>query len=146
MYTCGLTTTHSITMDYRLYQRLVYLFVAAILLSPVTVRAQAGLESANTALLAKAEQALQTASEANADSLASGNFQSASNAFQQAQNLSTKRKTKEADRLALKSIRYAELSATEAKYIQLKETLETKMAENNRLRRELLLGATANKP
>jgi hypothetical protein len=146
MYTCGLTTTHSITMDYRLYQRLVYLFIAAILLSPVTVRAQTGLESANTALLAKAEQALQSASEVDADSLALVTFQQAATALQQAQQLLLKRKTKDADRFALKSIRYAELSANEAKYIQLKEILENKTAENSRLRRELLLGTTADKP
>jgi hypothetical protein len=145
MYTCGLTTTHIATMDYRLYQRLVYLFIAAVLLSSVTVRAQLSATSTTT-ILVKAEQAIQAASEAEAERLAPVNFQLAKDAMQQAQQWSLKRKAKEVDRFALKSIRYAELSGTEAKYIQLKEMLEMKTVENSRLRRELLLGTTGDKP
>jgi hypothetical protein len=134
-----------VNMDYRLNQRLVYLFLGVILLCSVTVQAQTGAPNVSV-LLSKAEQAIEAAREADADSLASVNFQLATNTLNQAQLLLAKRKTKEADRLALKSIRYAELSANESKYIQLKEALETKSAENNRLRRELLLGTTAVKP
>lgn len=132
-------------MDYKLYQRLVYLFIGAIILCSVTVHAQSSVSNAS-AMMSKAEQAIQAASEANANSLAPVNFQLATGAMQQAQQVLAKRKTKDADRLALKSIRYAELSANEAKYIQLKEVLENKTAENIRLRRELLLGTTAIKP
>lgn len=131
-------------MDYRLYQRLVYLFIGAIILCSVTVHAQSS--ASNSVMVSKAEQAVQTASEADADSLAPANFQLATNILNQATLLLAKRKMKEADRLALKSIRYAELSINEARYIQLKEALEIKSAENNRLRRELLLGTTAAKP
>lgn len=146
MYTYGLTTTHIVTMNYRLYQRLVYLFMLTILLSSVTVYAQSITAPAQSELISKAEQAIQSASEADAERLAPVNFQLAKDAMQQAQQGMAKRKSKDADRFALKTIRYAELSATEAKYIQLKETLENKMAENNRLRRELLLGTTDDKP
>ncbi len=132
-------------MDYRLYQRLVYLFIGAIILCSVTVHAQSSASN-SSAMVSKAEQAVQAASEADADSLAPANFQLATNILNQATLLLAKRKMKEADRLALKSIRYAELSINEAKYIQLKEALEIKSAENNRLRRELLLGTTAVKP
>lgn len=132
-------------MDYRLYQRLVYLFIGAVILCSVTVHAQSTASNAS-ATMSKAEQAIQAASEADADSLAPANFQLATNILNQATLLLAKRKMKEADRLALKSIRYAELSANESKYIQLKEALEIKSAENNRLRRELLLGTTAVKP
>ncbi len=132
-------------MDYRLYQRLVYPFIVAILLSSVTVHAQTSIAQGSV-LISKAEQAIQAASEADADSLAPVNFQLAADALNQAQQQLAKRKMKEADRLALKSIRYAELSINEAKYIQLKEALENKSAENSRLRRELLLGTTADKP
>ncbi len=132
-------------MDYRLYQRLVYLFIGAVILCSVTVHAQSSASNAS-ATMSKAEQAIQAASEADADSLAPANFQLATNILNQATLLLAKRKMKEADRLALKSIRYAELSANESKYIQLKEALEIKSAENNRLRRELLLGTTAVKP
>lgn len=131
-------------MDYRLYQRLVYLFIGAIILCSVTVHAQSS--ASNSVMVSKAEQAVQAASEADADSLAPANFQLATNILNQATLLLAKRKMKEADRLALKSIRYAELSINEAKYIQLKEALEIKSAENSRLRRELLLGTTAVKP
>ena len=132
-------------MDYRLYQRLVYLFIGAVILCSVTVHAQSTANNAS-ATMSKAEQAIQAASEADADSLAPANFQLATNILNQATLLLAKRKMKEADRLALKSIRYAELSINEAKYIELKEALEIKSAENNRLRRELLLGTTAVKP
>ncbi len=132
-------------MDYRLYQRLVYLFIGAIILCSVTVHAQGSTSNA-PAMMSKAEQAIQAATEAGADSLAPVNFQLATNVLNQAKLLLAKRKMKEADRFALKSIRYAELSINEAKYIQLKEALEVKSAENSRLRRELLLGTTAVKP
>jgi len=123
----------------------VYLFIGAVILCSVTVHAQSSASNAS-ATMSKAEQAIQAASEADADSLAPANFQLATNILNQATLLLAKRKMKEADRLALKSIRYAELSANESKYIQLKEALEIKSAENNRLRRELLLGTTAVKP
>ena len=132
-------------MDYRLYQKLVYLFLGAIILCSVTVHAQSSASNVS-AMMSKAEQAIGAASEADADSLAPVNFQLATNSLNQAKLLLAKRKMKEADRFALKSIRYAELSINEAKYIQLKELLEVKSAENSRLRRELLLGITVVKP
>lgn len=133
-------------MDYRLYQRLVYLIICAFFLSTVTVHAETSTSPASAGMIEKAEQSMQSASEAGADSLAAQNFQLAAEALNQARQLALKRKTKEADRFALKSIRYAELSANEAQYLQLSERLENKTAENSRLRRELLLGTAADKP
>ncbi len=135
-------------MYLRLYKKLVYLFFVSgvAFLGIVTANAYESAVPARTALIENAEQSMQSAGEADADALAAVNFKSAADALDQARQAALKRKTKESDRFALKAIRYAELAANEARYIRLKEQLENKTAENSRLRRELLLGATADKP
>jgi hypothetical protein len=132
-------------MDYKLYRRLVYLLTLACVLNLVTIPVQAMLVPVSLPTIQLAEQAIQTARDVDAPRFAADNFQYALDAFQQAQQSLNNHKTKDVERLALKSIRYAELSTYQARYVHAKEEVDAKISENARLRRELLLGEKADK-
>lgn len=67
-------------------------------------------------------------------------------ALADAVQLAGKRRSRDAERAAVKALRYADLAASQARYIALKQAVDDKTARNTRLRRELLLGTGAEKP
>lgn len=128
-------------MNYRLYQQLLFLLLSFALIQSINaVSAQTTAPSSVLNPLQKAELALQTAEASHAPTLASEAYQKAQDSYQQALAFQAKRKTKESTRYAAMCIRYAELSASQALYIQLKTEVEAKVSENAELRRSLLLG------
>lgn len=128
-------------MNLRLYQQLLLLLLSSSLfLSPNAVSAQTSATNTVESSIFKAEQALQTAKSAHAPTLASDVYQIAQDAYQQALAWQAKRKTKEVARYTAICIRYAELSSSQAQYLQLKNAIEAKVSENAALRRNLLLG------
>ncbi len=133
-------------MDYRLYQRLTYPLSVALFLCLGAAQAQSGASIAPPEQIDRAAQAIEAANEAGAPALAPDSLVLADAALADARALLARRKGKEAERQALRAIRYAELSANQARYIRLKEAVEEKTAHNARLRRELLLGENGEKP
>ena len=127
----------------RLYQQVLFLLLSFTLIVCINVvSAQSNSSSAPNNTLQQALNALQLAEDAHAPTLASSSYQIAQDAFNQAQLFDSKRKKKDAQRMAEKSIRYAELASTEARYYQLKIEVENKVTENADLRRTLLLGTS----
>jgi len=118
----------------------------ALFLCLGSAQAQTGASSAPTVQIGRAESAIESAKQAGAPGLAPESLLLAETALSDAQALLARRKSKDAERAALKSIRYAELSASQARYIMLKEAVEEKTARNAGLRRELLLGGERDKP
>ena len=133
-------------MDYRLYQRLLYPFSVALFLCFGSAQAQTGASPAPSVQIDRAGLAIEAAKQAGAPDLAPESLAQAESAYLDAQALLARRKNKDADRSAMRSIRYAELSASQARYVTLKEAVEEKTAHNARLRRELLLGENGDKP
>lgn len=133
-------------LDYRLYRRLLYPLSVALFLCLGSAQAQTGAYSAPSAQIGRAESAVEAAKQAGASGLAPESLALAESALLDAQALLARRKSRDAERAALKSIRYAELSASQAHYVTLKEAVEEKTAQNARLRRELLLGDDRDKP
>lgn len=133
-------------MDYRLYQRLPYPLSVALFLCLGAAQAQSGASIAPPEQIDRAERAIEASHEAGAPALAPDSLALADAALADARALLARRKGKEAERQALRAIRYAELSANQARYIRLKEAVEEKTAQNARLRRELLLGENGEKP
>lgn len=127
----------------RLYQQVLYLLLSFALIFPINVAlAQSSGSTASSNTLHRALNALQQAEAVHAPTLAGSSYQIAQDAFNQAQLYDAKRKKKDAQRMAEKSIRYAELASTEARYYQLKIEVENKVTENADLRRTLLLGTS----
>jgi hypothetical protein len=118
----------------------------ALFLCLGAVQAQSVASSAPPEQIDRAARAIEAANEAGAPALAPDSLALADAALADARALLAKRKGKEAERQALRAIRYAELSANQARYIGLKEAVEEKTAYNARLRRELLLGESGQKP
>lgn len=133
-------------MDYRLYQRLPFPLSVALFLCLGAVQAQSGASTVPPVQIDRAERAIEAANEAGAPASAPDSLALAEAALLDARAQLARRKTKEADRQALKAIRYAELSAAQARYVALKQAVEEKTAHNARLRRELLLGENGAKP
>ena len=133
-------------MDYRLYQRLPFPLSVALFLCFGAAQAQSGASIAPPEQINRAVRAIEAAHESGAPALAPDSLALADAALADARALLARRKGKEAERQALRAIRYAELSANQARYIHLKETGEEKTADNARLRRELLLGESGEKP
>lgn len=133
-------------MDCRLYQRLPYPLSVALFLCLGAAQAQSGASIAPPEQIDRAERAIEASHEAGAPALAPDSLALADAALADARALLARRKGKEAERQALRAIRYAELSANQARYIRLKEAVEEKTAQNARLRRELLLGENGEKP
>lgn len=133
-------------LDYRLYRRLLYPLSVALFLCLGSAQAQTGASSAPSVQIGRAESAIEAAKQAGAPGLAPESLALAESALLDAQALLARRKSKDAERAALKSIRYAELSASQARYITLKEAVEEKTAHNAGLRRELLLGGDRDNP
>jgi len=133
-------------LDYRLYQRLLYPLSVALFLCLGSAQAQTGASAVPSEQIGRAVLAIEAARQAGAPDLAPESLAQAESALLDAQALLAKRKNKDADRAAMKSIRYAELSFGQARYITLKEAVEEKSARNARLRRELLLGGDGDNP
>lgn len=133
-------------MTIRLYQQLLFLLLSFALIQGInSAAAQSTGSSAADNPIQNAQQALQIAQDAHASTLASDAYLIAQDAFNQAQLYDAKRKNKDATRWAEKSIRYAQLATSEARYWQLKTEVENKVSENAELRRSLLLGPSEAK-
>ena len=126
-------------MDYRVSKIFLYLIVTASALSALPVCAQSQNSPPSTAISA-ADEALATASAAKADSLAPEEYRRAEAVLQEANALLVKRKSKDAERMALRARLYADLATAKAHYIQVRETVEERTSANAALRRELFLG------
>ena len=133
-------------MDYKLSQRFLYVTSVAFLLCISTSSAQTAAIQMQSSVMASAERALLEAESDNAAILATEAYQQAQSAYAQAQVFLVKRKTKEVERWAMKSIRYSELAKSQVHYVQFKEAVDNKISENARLRRELLMGDSGHKP
>jgi hypothetical protein len=133
-------------LDYRLYRRLLYPLSVALFLYLGSAQARTDASSVPSAQIGRAESAIEAAKQAGAPGLAPESLMLAESALLDVQALLARRKHKDAERAALKSIRHAELSANQARYIMLKEAVEEKTARNARLRRELLLGGGGDDP
>ena len=125
----------------RLYQQVLFLLLSFTLIVCINVvSAQSKSSSAPNNTLQQALNALQLAEDAHAPTLANAAYTIAQDAYNQAQLFDAKRKNKDAQKMAEKSIRYAQLANIEARYQKLKTEVENKVTENAALRRSLLLG------
>jgi hypothetical protein len=127
----------------RLYQQvLIVLLSFAFILCINVASAQSSSSSASANAMQQAMNALLVAEAEYAPTLASNSYMTAQDAYNQAQLFDSKRKRKDALRMAEKSIRYAQLATIEARYYRLKIQVENKVTENADLRRSLLLGSS----
>jgi hypothetical protein len=110
------------------------------------VDAQSNTASPPAPAFANAERALQMALSARADSMAATDFAQAQQALLEANRLQAKRRRNEAERMALKAQRLAELALANTRYVQLKDEVDRKTTANAALRRELLMGRERVQP
>lgn len=133
-------------MDYKVPKPLLYLLSVAFFMAFGAVHAQSTASSPPTPALANAERALQLALNARADSIAATDFAQAQQALLEAKQLQAKRRRNEAERMALKAQRLAELALANTRYVQLKDEVDRKTTTNAALRRELLMGRERVQP
>lgn len=130
-------------MDYRLPKAFVYLLSVAFFSMFGAVSAQSESRSERSPVIMAAEQAMQQARRARADTIVPADFANAERALAEAEALVLKRRRSEADRMALRAQRLAELAAVNARYLLLKDEVDRKTTANAALRRELLMGTGA---
>jgi Domain of unknown function (DUF4398) len=133
-------------MDYKVPKPLLYLLSVAFFMAFGAVHAQSNAASQPTPAFADAERALQMALSARADSIAATDFAQAQQALLEAKQLQAKRRRNEAERMALKAQRLAELALANTRYVQLKDEVDRKTTANAALRRELLMGRERVQP
>jgi hypothetical protein len=130
-------------MDYRLPKPFVYLLSVAFFSAFGAVSAQGESRAERSPAIMAAEQAMQQARRARADAVVPADYANAERALADAETLVLKRRRGEADRMALRAQRLAELAAVNARYLLLKDEVDRKTTANAALRRELLMGSGA---
>lgn len=129
-----------------MYRKLLYSLSVALFFGLGTAQAQTTAAAPALTSLDRAGSALEAARQAGAPARAPDTLAIADAALAEAVQLAGKRRSRDAERAAAKALRYADLAASQARYIALKEAVDDKTARNARLRRELLLGNGADKP
>lgn len=133
-------------MDYKVPKPLLYLLSVAFFLAFGAVHAQSAAMPTPLPAFANAERALQLALNARADAIAPSDYTQAQQAMAEANRLLSKRRRSDADRMAFKAQRLAELALANTRYLQLKDEVDRKTTANAALRRELLMGRERVQP